>query len=198
MTLSAAFGSWELYVVAAIAVILLGLSKGGFTGVGLLALPLMALVVPPLEAAAILLPIIVVQNGISAWLYRRHIEWRNIFILMPSGVIGTAAGYLLATWFPPGVIDLGVGLVSAVFGVMRLWPRRMISTPRVRRAALLMGTFVGTLAGFINLIANAGGPPVLMYLFGQGVGRDVLVGTSVFFLPSSTWFGSFPIWPLAG
>src|SRR5262245_51139399 len=123
MPLSAAFSSWEFYVVSVLAVILLGLSKGGFAGVGLLALPTMALVISTLEAAAILLPITIVQNGVSAWMYRGHIDRRNIYILLPSAVVGTIAGWLVATWFPPVVIEIGIGLVSIVFSLMRLWPK---------------------------------------------------------------------------
>jgi uncharacterized membrane protein YfcA len=42
------------YAVAAIAVCCLGLSKGGFIGFGLIATPLLALVIPPLQSAGIL------------------------------------------------------------------------------------------------------------------------------------------------
>src|ERR1700751_1184332 len=57
------------YVLAIPAVTFLGLSKGGFAGLGMLATPLLALIVPPLEAAAILLPILFVQGALSVWSY---------------------------------------------------------------------------------------------------------------------------------
>ncbi len=53
------------YLAAIPAVTFLGLSKGGFAGVGLMATPLLALVLPPLQAAAILLPILLLQDVIS-------------------------------------------------------------------------------------------------------------------------------------
>ena len=59
------------YAVAIPAVIFLGLSKGGFSGIGMVSTPLVALIMPPLEAAAILLPILLVQDALSAFIYRR-------------------------------------------------------------------------------------------------------------------------------
>lgn len=53
--------------------IFLGLAKGGFSGVGTAATPLLALYLPPLEAAALLLPILLCQDVISVYVFRR--EW---------------------------------------------------------------------------------------------------------------------------
>jgi uncharacterized membrane protein YfcA len=58
------------YAAAVPAVTLLGLAKGGFSGIGLLALPLMALVVSPVQSAAILLPLLIVQDVVSVFAYR--------------------------------------------------------------------------------------------------------------------------------
>jgi len=63
------------YVLAVPAVVALGLSKGGFSGVGQMATPMLALVMPPLEAAAIMLPIMLVQDGFALWVYRK--EWNG-------------------------------------------------------------------------------------------------------------------------
>ena len=59
------------YLVTAIAVIMLGLSKGGFFGLGVMGLPLMSLYVPPLQAAAILIPVVLAQDVLTIWTYRR-------------------------------------------------------------------------------------------------------------------------------
>ena len=60
------------YLLAIPAILALGLGKGGFAGVGMISTPLLALIVPPLQAAAILLPILLIQDAISVWVYRRH------------------------------------------------------------------------------------------------------------------------------
>ena len=60
----------SFYAAAVPAVILLGLSKGGFAGLGVLGMPLTALTIPPVQAAAITLPILMVQDVFSVWVYR--------------------------------------------------------------------------------------------------------------------------------
>ena len=55
---------------ALVAVSLLGLSKGGFFGLGTMGLPLLSLFVPPLQAAAILLPTLMAQDMLTVWTYR--------------------------------------------------------------------------------------------------------------------------------
>jgi len=72
------------YLAAIPAVILMGLSKGGFSGLSLLSLPLMALVVPPVQSAAIILPILIVQDVVTVWAYRHTWDRRNLAILMPA------------------------------------------------------------------------------------------------------------------
>ena len=59
------------FALAIPAVILLGLSKGGFVGMGALSLPILALAVSPVRAAAILLPVLIVQDVVGVWAFRR-------------------------------------------------------------------------------------------------------------------------------
>ena len=74
------------YMLAVPAVIALGLSKGGFAGVGLLATPLTALYLPPLEAAALILPILITQDAISVWWYRKDWDRWNLKVLLPGAL----------------------------------------------------------------------------------------------------------------
>ena len=74
-----------LFVVAAImAVSLLGISKGGFFGLGVMALPLLSLFVPPLQAAAIILPTAIAQDVLTLWIYRRDWSAWNLKIMLPA------------------------------------------------------------------------------------------------------------------
>ena len=108
------------YLLAIPAVTFLGLSKGGFAGLGMLATPLLALIVPPLEAAAILLPILIVQDAISVWTY--HGAWSawNLKVLLPGSVFGVGAGWLFARYFSNAVIELTVGAIALIF-VLYVW-----------------------------------------------------------------------------
>ena len=100
------------YVVAMPAVMFLGLSKGGFSGIGMVATPLVAIVMGPLEAAALLLPIILIQDAVSVWVYRRAWDPWNLKVMIPGCVIGVGAAWLLAAHVSDGVIRLVVGLIA--------------------------------------------------------------------------------------
>src|SRR5262249_44163279 len=78
------------FLLAIIAATLLGLSKGGFFGLGLLGVPLMSLYVPPLQAAAILVPTVLAQDALTIWAYRRDLSAWNLKIMIPSLAVGIA------------------------------------------------------------------------------------------------------------
>ena len=115
------------YAAAVPAVTLMGLAKGGFSGLGLLSLPLMALVVSPVQSAAIMLPILVVQDVVTVWAYRHSWDARNLAILVPSAALGILLGYLLAAFVSDAAVTLSVGLVSISFAV-RSWAFRSPSS----------------------------------------------------------------------
>ena len=168
------------YAAALPAVVLLGFAKGGFYGVGILALPLVSLVTPPLQALAIMLPILVVQDAITVWLYRAEWSGRVLAIMLPGAVVGIGAGYLFASIVPQAAIGLVIGLICVGFGGHRLWLERR-EPPPPRRGGVAGGLFWGAAAGFSSMIAQAGGPPYQVWVMPQRLSRDVLVGTSSIF-----------------
>ena len=86
-------GEIQFYLVAVSAVTLFGLSKGGFSGLGTLGVPMLSLVASPVRAAAIVLPILLVQDWRSVWAFRRDYSLRNLVILTPSAMIGVGVGW---------------------------------------------------------------------------------------------------------
>ena len=162
------------------AVILMGLSKGGFAGLGLLALPLMALVVSPVQAAAIMLPLLIAQDVVTVWSYRRDFDGRNLATLLPGAVLGITAGYLLASKVSDAMVGLVVGVISIAFALRQL-ARRSGAATAVTKPAFLPGTFWGAVAGFTSMIAHAGGPPFQIYVMPQRLAPAAFVGTGAFF-----------------
>jgi len=104
------------YAVAIPAVILVGLSKGGFAGFSTLSLPLLALQISPLRGAVIMLPILIVQDIVSVWAYWRKWDNANLKVLFPGAFIGIFAGYLLAAYVSDAAVKLALGIISLVFG----------------------------------------------------------------------------------
>ncbi len=163
---------------AVIAVTLTGLGKGGLSGIGMLATPLLASVIPPISAAAIMLPVLIVQDVFSVWNYRRDYDLPNLLILVPSGVIGIGAGYLLAAHLSQAAVALALGAISIVFALRSLIGPTAMPKPGARPSTVF-GWICGVMAGFTSMIAHAGGPPFQIYVMPQRLARDVFVGTGV-------------------
>jgi hypothetical protein len=108
-------GEMQFYLVAITVVVLYGLSKGGFSGLGSLGVPILSLVTSPVRAAAIVLPILIVQDWVSVWAFRRDYSLRNLVILTPSAVIGVGIGWLLAARVSDDAVRLVIGAISIVF-----------------------------------------------------------------------------------
>ena len=165
------------YLAAVPAVIFAGLAKGGFAGLGLLATPLMTLVVSPLRAAAIMLPILIAQDIVSVWVYRHSWDRRNLAILAPSAAFGIILGYLLAARVSDAAVTLTVGVIATMFAARRLIIERRAHRPEARPADLPRGILWGSVLGFTSMIAHAGAPPYQIYVMPQRLAPSIFVGT---------------------
>ena len=118
------------------AVILLGLAKGGFAGMGALSLPMLTFAIDPVRAAAILLPILIAQDVVGVWAFRRTVEWKLLGWMMPGAVLGIWLGYAFAASVSPLGVMAAVGAISMIFGAYRLWAARHAAAPRKRTASI--------------------------------------------------------------
>jgi uncharacterized membrane protein YfcA len=174
------------YLLAIPAVTLLGLGKGGFAGIGMISTPMLALVVPPLQGAAILLPILICQDIISVWTYRRAWSAWNLKVLIPGSVLGMGAGTLFASHVSNAAIELAVGTIGLSFVlytwlVKWLWPDLAGARDQPRRPPAALGVFWGSLAGFMSLLVNVGAPPYQIHILPQRLDKLTFVGTTVLF-----------------
>lgn len=169
------------YLAAIPAVILVGFAKGGFAGLGLLAMPLMALTISPVQALAIMLPILMVQDVVTVWSYRHSWDRTNIQRLLPGALLGIAAGYFLAAYVSEDAVALTIGVVSVSFALRRLVLERRASPPAASVAGRIGGAVFGTLSGFTSMVAHAGGPPFQVYVLPQRLHREIVVGTGAIF-----------------
>ncbi|MBS0489640.1 MAG: sulfite exporter TauE/SafE family protein [Proteobacteria bacterium] len=186
------------YAVAIPAVILLGLAKGGFSGIGVIAVPMMALAISPVLAASITLPILIVQDVVSVWSFRKTWDKGVLAVMLPSAAGGIALGYSLAAFVKPGAVELAVGAVSIVFALMRLWAERGSAPAKPAEPEKLpwRGVLAGVVAGFTSQIAHAGGPPFQIYVMPKNLPRDVFIGTSAIFFAVVNWMKVPAYWAL--
>lgn len=170
----------QFYAVAVPAVLLLGISKSGFgAGFGSLAVPLMALAVTVPQAAAILMPVLLVMDLLGLHAFRKHFDWKLIRFLLPFGLLGTVVGTLLFKLMDARLVAGVVGVFTLAFLAQRLlFPPRPDSPAPPR----WLGGILTTVAGFTSFVAHAGGPPVNAYVIPMRLPPLVFTATmSVFF-----------------
>ncbi len=172
------------WISAVLAVVLVGIAKAGFGGgVGVIATPLMALTIPVADAAALLLPLLIIIDLITVRHYYRTYDKPSIRILLPSAIAGIIVGALFFGLFSNNeqVLRMGIGLLSLAFLAYQAGRSLLMGAPEDRRPPKAVGILLGALAGFASTLAHAGGPPVSVYLLPQGLARGIFVGTSVVF-----------------
>ncbi|MES2339780.1 MAG: sulfite exporter TauE/SafE family protein [Pseudomonadota bacterium] len=166
---------------------MLGLAKGGFAGMGALALPLIALTISPVRAAAILLPILIVQDVVGVWAFRRDWDAQVLGWMLPGAAIGIALGYFFAASVSPDAVLGAVGAISVVFGLYRLHVERTGVPQTASRSPGWVGSLFGIASGFTSQIAHAGQPPFQLWVLPRRLPRDVLVGTTAIFFAVVNW-----------
>lgn len=165
------------YAAAIPAMVILGLSKGGFTTMGMLAVPIMALVISPVQAAGIVLPILVLSDIVALVSYRNLYDSRTLKIILPAAVVGIAIGWATAAWVTEHHIRLIVGVVSVLFALNYWFRDRLRQKPHGRNVA--KGSFWGVVSGFTSFVSHAGGPPFQMYAVPLRLEPRIYAGTSV-------------------
>jgi uncharacterized membrane protein YfcA len=170
------------YVVAVPAVILVGLSKGGFAGgVGFVGVPLMALVISPVQAAAILLPILCVMDLAALWTWRGVFDRKVLTDMLPGSLIGIALGWLLAASVTVAMIRLVVGLVAITFVGRWVYLSLRHGNNHASAPNRIAAAFWGTVSGFTSFVAHVGGPPFQVYALPLRLDPKVLSGTTAIF-----------------
>lgn len=175
------------YLLAIPAVILMGFAKGGFAGVGGVSMPLLALAISPVQAAAILLPILIVQDAVSVWAFRRTWDKGVLVVMVPSAAVGILLGYLLAAKVSAAAVLGVLGAISILFAAQRLWISRGGRVAAAKTSPAWVGGLLGVVAGFSSQIAHAGGPPFQMWVLPKQLSPASLVGTTAIFFAVVNW-----------
>jgi uncharacterized membrane protein YfcA len=176
------------FLYAVPAVVLIGLAKGGFSGLGALGTPLMALGMDdPVRAAAILLPILIAQDVVGVAAFRKSWDGSVLIAMLPGAIVGIVLGYLLAARVSSEAVMAVLGAVTILFGLYRLWIERGGRIAASSDSPAWVGSLFGIATGFTSQIAHAGGPPFQMWVMPKRLPRDVFVGTAAIFFAIINW-----------
>jgi uncharacterized protein len=181
------------YLIAVPAFILTGISKGGFgAGLGTLAVPMLALVLPVPKAAAIMLPLLMAMDLVGLWAYRGTWDRANMRILLTGAAMGLYLGYLSFRFLDEHWIRLLVGAVALGY-VLNVWLRPSVAG-RAAPRSWPKGLFWSAMSGLVSFVANAGGPPLSVYLLPQRLEKSIFVGTTVLFFALVNYSKVIPFW----
>lgn len=168
------------WTIAVAAVFIVALSKSGLMGsLGMVAVPMLALVMPPRDAAGMMLPLLLVMDVIAIWTYRKDADWRILRIMLPGAFFGTLLGWALWTIVSDAMVLLFVGVITLLFVLDSLLPlrKRLEGLPPSKP----WGAFWGGFAGFTSFVSHTGGPPFQIYVLPQRLTPVLYSGTSAFF-----------------
>lgn len=158
---------FSFYLVAIPAVILVGLSKGGLGGaLALIGVPLMSLAMPPVQAAAIFLPVLIVMDLVALWAWRHHNHRETLIKLLPGAMIGICIGWASASFISADALKLVLGTITILFVTKYAYDlfrtKRGVELKAAKQNAA-KATIWSTLSGYASFVAHAGGPPFSIY-----------------------------------
>jgi len=181
------------WLVSILGVFLTGISKSGFAGgAGVVAVPLMALVMPLEQSVAIMLPLLIIMDIKMVRIHWRHVPWPVVKSLLPGAILGISAGGLAMQWLNASLLMLLLGTLSIVFTAWGTISQKIkhhyqslkneASSKRSFLSPLSSPALWGGFSGLTSTLLHAGGPPIHMYLLlAQLQKHQWLAITAVFF-----------------
>ncbi|WP_168582684.1 sulfite exporter TauE/SafE family protein [Gephyromycinifex aptenodytis] len=167
--------AWSLLLAGAIVV---GFAKTAIGGAAMVAVGLFALALPAKESTGTLLLLLLVGDVVGTWAYRRTVDrWMLARLVVPV-LVGVGSGVVFLRLVDDQVLRRTIGVILLGLLAVQLWTLRRPTRAQGSRAA---GRAYGALAGFTTMVANAGGPPMNLYLLREGMAKWTFLGTTAWF-----------------
>lgn len=171
--------NWQWAFLAAGA-FLVGLSKTGIAGLGILPAALFANALSARESTGALLPLLIAGDVFGVAFYRKHADWSHLWKLFPWVVVGVVAGFITMDHLRS--VDRLIGGILLFMMGLHFW--RQSQKDRVAEMTphtWWFAALTGVLAGFTTMVANAAGPVMLLYLLSVGLPKLAFIGTGAWF-----------------
>lgn len=169
-------GGW---IAVGLSALLIGMAKCGLPGLGMLAVPLMAVALPARQSVGALLPILLVGDAVGVVLFRRHAKWRWILWLVPWVAAGLLLGAMWLSYLDNAQLRRVLGLLVLTMVLLDIVRRHLQWDSLAHHP--LASALVGVLAGTATTLGNAAGPVMNIYLLARGLPREEFIGTAAWF-----------------
>lgn len=184
------------YYAAVPAVMLMGLSKGGLGGaLVLMGVPILSLVVSPVKAAAILLPVLLMMDAVALHAWRGFYDKQLLKDTLPGAVVGIAIGWATAAFVSDDMVRLLVGMIALAFTI-QFFLRRHLAAGAAQPHNSLKGNFWGSMAGFTSFVSHAGAPPFQIYALPLKLDPKAFTGSATIFFTANNVIKLLPYWAL--
>lgn len=170
---------WEWFL-AVLSAFLLGASKTGLSGAGMISIPVLAAIFGGKMSAGIVLPMLSFADVFAVSYYNRHAEWKYVFKLLPWAVLGILLGLYVGDLVSDQVFKEIIGIIVIVSIGIMIWrdmQKNQLKIPDYWWFSAIMG-FSG---GFATMIGNAAGPIMALYLLSMRLPKNAFIGTGAWF-----------------
>jgi uncharacterized protein len=175
------------WVVVASCAVMVGISKTGLPGMGILFVPLMAMVMPARQSTGAVLGILILADVFAASYYHRSAMWRHIIRLIPATLVGIVAGYFVMKVISDSQLKPIIGVIVVAMLAVNWWRNRKNGDGENVPTEWWFAEVMGFFAGLTTMMANAAGPVMIVYLLAMRLPKVEFVGTSAWFFFIVNW-----------
>ncbi len=174
-------------LLIALCAFLVGVSKTGVPGFGILNVPLMALVFFAKESTGLLLPLLALADIFAVVYYHRHAQWKHIWRLLPWALVGIGAGSLIIRYINDAQLKPVIGFIVLALLIVNYWRLHRAGDELKVPSHWAFAATLGFAAGLTTCMANAAGPIMVIYLLAMRLPKNEYIGTGAWYFLILNW-----------
>jgi uncharacterized membrane protein YfcA len=173
---------WQ-WALGALGAFLVGLSKTGIPGLGILNVAIFALVFPARESVGLVLVILICGDLVAVTTYRHDASWPHLIRLFPWAAAGVVLGYFALGRVNDSQMRQIIGVILLCLVVFQFIRSRRPAVPDGEDLPVRpwLAPLAGITAGFTTMVANAAGPVMVLYLLAMRLPKILFVGTAAWY-----------------
>ena len=175
------------WVLVGLCALMVGVTKTGVPGFGILVVPLMAMALPARLSVGALLGILILADVFAAIYYRRHAQWSQIARLLPAAFAGVVVGYFCLKFVSDEQLRPIIGVIILLLFGVHFFKEQYYGDESKIPKQLWFAVGMGFLAGVVTMMANAAGPVVVIYLLAMRLDKKEFIGTRAWFFFIINW-----------
>lgn len=159
--------------------VLIGMAKTGVQGVGMIAVPLLAIAFGGKISTGILLPILIFADCFGVRHYHRHANWQHLKSLLPYALLGIVIGTLTGKYIDDRLFQISMSIIIFISVVIMVWQQAKPNLDMPTSRWFIIS--IGIIGGFTSMIGNLAGPVMALYLLAMHFPKNQFIGTTAWF-----------------